>query len=200
MKKMWCCILGVFFLLLPIHVHAFDKVFVQGYYGQVADMSLQNFFESPGRTTDFKDANMLTLGCGGETLFWEDRFSLGGEVNGSYHWGYEHQEFGEVSVALFLRWYKFPWQTKILRSISVGDGLSYVTDYPEYEIDLGGGKGEDAMREHLLNYLFIELAFGISEQIDVFLRLHHRCTVWGFFGPPNPGGVTFPSLGVRYTF
>ncbi len=78
MKKMWCCILWFFFLLLPMYAHAFDKVFIQGYYGRVADMSLQNFFESPGRITDFEDANMLTLGCGGENFFWKDRFSLGG--------------------------------------------------------------------------------------------------------------------------
>nr|WP_321466918.1 hypothetical protein [uncultured Desulfobulbus sp.] len=124
----------------------------------------------------------------------------GGEINGSFHWGYDHQEFGEVSGALFLRWYAFPWQTKILRSISVGDGLSYVTDYPQYEIDFGGGTGKNVMKEKLLNCLFMEIAFGVSEQIDFFLRLHHRCTAWGFIGSPDDGGVTFPSLGFRYTF
>jgi hypothetical protein len=200
MKKMWCFILLSFALIFSVNSHAFDKVFIQGYYGRVADMSLQNFFESPGRITDFKDANMASFGCGGENLFWNDRFTLGGELNGSYHWGYKSQEFGEISAAFFLRWYKFPWQTKIFKSVSIGDGLSFVTDYPKYEIDFGGGKGENAMKEKWLNYLFIEVAFGVSDQFDFFLRLHHRCTAWGIVGSPDNGGVTFPSLGIRYTF
>jgi hypothetical protein len=200
MKKLWYFALLFFAMFPSMKSHAFDKTFIHGYYGQVADMSLQNFFESPGRVTDFKGAHMLSLGYGGENFYWDDRLSVGGELNGSYHWGYEHQELGEIAAALFLRWYKFPWQTRILKSITLGDGLSLVTDYPEYEIDLGGGKGINAMKEKWLNYLFIEVAFGVSERFDFFLRLHHRCTAWGFIGSPDDGGVTFPSLGLRYSF
>ncbi|MDD2465033.1 MAG: hypothetical protein PHI97_13635 [Desulfobulbus sp.] len=199
MKKRWYLAVLFFTSFSSGTGFAFDKVFFQGYYGQVADMSLQNVFQEPGRITDIKDAKMITLGCGGENLYWDDRFSVGGEVNASLHWGYEEQEFGEFSAAVFLRWYKFPWAWKFPNSITIGDGLSFVTDYPEYEIDFGGNRN-DPMREKWLNFLFIEVAFSVTEGTDIFVRLHHRCTAWGLIGSPDGGGVTFPSIGLRYSF
>ena len=134
MNKRWYLTLFFFTSFSWEPGFAFDKYFFQVYYGQVANMSLQNIFQEPGRTTDIKDGKMITFGGGGENLYWGDRFSLGGEANGSFHWGYEEQKFGEFSAAMFLRWYKFPWTWEIPKSISVGDGLSFVTNYPKYEI------------------------------------------------------------------
>ena len=199
MRKQWCLLMVLLGVFVAETGYPFDKTFIHGYYGQVADMSMRNMFSEPDRITDFQDGHMITLGYGVENMYWEDRFSFGGEVNGTYHWGYKHQELGEFSAALFVRWYKFPWAWKIPQSITIGDGLSYVTDYPQYELDFGGNESGQ-LKEKWLNFFFIEIAFGMTEKMDLFVRLHHRCTAWGLIGSPNEAGSTFPSLGLRYTF
>lgn len=198
MCKKFFFIVIFFILQLTNSSFAMDRYFLQGYGGRFADMSLEKFFTETERITHFKTASMLSLGAGFENYYFDKIISIGAEINSAYHWGYESQQFAEFSSALFIRLNKFPWSWKIPKSISVGDGISYATEYPAYEYDYGGTY-DNRLNEKLLNFLFIEAAFDITDDVELFARLHHRCVAWGAFGPP-PGGVTFPAIGLRYSF
>jgi hypothetical protein len=184
---------------MPTTALSLDKYFTQMYYSQFSDMALRKIFTNPDRIDNFKSAKMLTLGVGGENLYWKDRISLGAELNGSFHWGYDNQQFYELSTALFLRFNAFPWRKQLPTSITVGDGLSYTPTYPRYEYNYGASK-DAPLESRLLNFLFLELSVGVSRKIELFARLHHRCTAWGVFADQVNGGSNFPSIGLRYTF
>lgn len=200
MRRM-CLFFCVFFVLLGISqkTYAFDRVFAQVYAGQLVNMDLGNFLYDQKQLGKMKGGFMLTAGAGAESFVWKDHLAFGVEGNISYHWGYQNQEFPEFSAGIYLRLYN-PWSTRFLPSVAFGDGLSVTTQVPKYEKKYGTGNPDHPMDSEVLNFLFVDVELGRYEDVSLFYRVHHRCTVFGTIGSDLPGGINFHSMGLRYTF
>lgn len=174
-----------------------DKVFVQLYGSQFVDTNFSDIltFSDVGKT---KNAYMLVAGGGAEKFIWEDYLGLGVEANVGVHWGNRETHFYEFTAAPYLRWYQFPWRDTLATYITIGDGASYNTAHAQYERDYGSSHGK--LEARLLNYLFLELGVGATKHIDIYYRVHHRCSAWGTVGSDKSGGTNFHSIGFRYNF
>ena len=110
-----------------------------------------------------------------------------------------HDNVKEGNIYLIWRWTKFPWNNFLNTSLAIGDGLSYASHPPL--ADREPDKPEHDFSK-LLNYLMLELTLAapFKPQLQLVVRIHHRCTAWGTF-PKNPNaGSTNLGLGIRYYF
>lgn len=188
-----------FFSVFPQQSHAFDRVFLQAYGSQLVNMDAANFFYEQKQLTKMKGAFMFTVGVGAESFVWKEHLAFGVEGNAGYHWGYQNQSFWEFSTGIYLRLYN-PWSKRFFPSFAFGDGVSVTTEIPKYEVKYGTGDTKNPMQSEVLNFLFAEVEVGRYENVSLFYRLHHRCTVFGLIGADVSGGINFHSVGLRYTF
>lgn len=142
---------------------------------------------------------MVTAGLGAESFVWKRHLAFGVEGNYSYHWGYQNQNFSEFSTGIYLRLYN-PWSSRFFPSVAFGDGISVTTEVPKYEKKYGTADPKNPMDSNVLNFLFVDVELGRYEDVSLFYRIHHRCTVFGSIGAEVPGGINFHSVGLRYTF
>lgn len=177
----------------------FDRTFVHIYGSQLANMEMGDFLWAQRNLTKMQPEFMLTVGGGAEKNL-GGGFALGFEGNVSLHTGEEEPVFTEFSLGLTLRYY-LPWGPTVLPSIAVGDGLSFTSIVPDYERRFGTGDPQKPMDSPWLNFLFVELEVLRVDQLSLFYRVHHRCTIFGLIGDSGlPGGINFHSVGLRYTF
>ena len=104
---------------------------------------------------------------------------------------------GEVAVAPALRWSGFPWNGTLHTSVSAAPlGVSYTTSVSPLEL------GSDGKGSRLLNWLFLEVALSKPGQqsTEVFVRLHHRCTVYDLLNNYGANGEDFAVVGFRRRF
>ena len=104
---------------------------------------------------------------------------------------------GEVAVAPALRWSGFPWNGTMHTSISAAPlGISYTTSVSPLEL------GTQGQGSRLLNWLFLEVALSKPGQqsTEVFVRLHHRCTVYDLLNNYGANGEDFAVVGFRRRF
>ena len=104
---------------------------------------------------------------------------------------------GEVAVAPAVRWSGFPWNDTLHTSVSLAPlGLSYTTSVSPLEL------GQDGKGSRLLNWLFLEVAFSSPRQksTELFMGLHHRCTVFGLLNNHGANGEDFFVVGLRREF
>lgn len=177
-----------------------DRTFVHVYASQMANMDMGDFLYAQNNLTKVMQDYMVTVGFGGERHIWGG-FSLGAEANIGLHWGYERDDtpFTEVSAGLYLRYY-FPWSTTYVPSVTFGDGFSYTGVIANYEKRFGTGDLKERMESQWLNYLFVEVEMLNINDVSLFYRVHHRCTIFGLVGSDLPGGINFHSIGLRYSF
>lgn len=193
-------VLICFYVACPQNAHAFDRVFAQLYAGQLVNMDLGNFLYDQKQLGKMKGGFMLTAGAGAESFVWGQRLAFGFEGNVSYHWGYQNQNFGEFSTGIYLRLYN-PWSSRFFPSVAFGDGVSIATVVPKYEKKYGTADPKDhPMASEVLNFLFVDIEVGKFDNMTLFYRVHHRCTVFGSIGSELPGGINFHSVGLRYDF
>ena len=104
---------------------------------------------------------------------------------------------GEVAVAPALRWSGFPWNNMVHTSFSAAPiGISYTTSVSPLEL------GKDGKGSRILNWLFLEVALSRPEDksTEVFMRLHHRCSVYDLLNNYGANGEDFATVGVRRRF
>lgn len=190
---------GLLFGAQAQQAQAFDRVFVQAYASQLVNMDLGNFLYDQKQLGKMKGGFMVTGGIGAESFVWKKHLAFGVEGNASYHWGYQNQSFGEFSTGIYLRLYN-PWSTRFFPSVAFGDGVSVTTQIPKYEVKYGTGNDKHPMESEVLNFLFVDIEVGRYENVSLFYRVHHRCTVFGSIGSDVPGGINFHSIGLRYDF
>lgn len=112
------------------------------------------------------------------------------------------QQFGqaalqEVAVAPVARWSGFPWNEVLATSVRVGPlGISYTSEVSPLE---RGPQGEGAQT---LNFLVMELTLARPQDRanEVFVRLHHRCTIYDLINNYGANGEDFLALGWRRRF
>jgi len=112
------------------------------------------------------------------------------------------QQFGletlnEIAIAPVLRWSSFPWNKYLQTDLRAGPlGASYTTTVSPLE------RGTNGDGSHILNFLLIELAFSLPQhkENEVFMRLHHRCTIYDLLNNYGANGEDFVALGYREYF
>ena len=105
----------------------------------------------------------------------------------------QHLEMNGFLIARF-RPFSLPF------SVALGEGLSVSSRNPGLETwrkDILKLRLDEQRTSPLLNYLVLEMAFGLPfTESSVFFRIHHRSGVFGTYCPPTCGS-NFISYGVR---
>jgi len=191
-KSLFCLTVLAAVLFAAKGTAAEDKWFLSIYGGQVSDTA---FNEVIRFNTQFEDYYLAAVALGKELWFYRETLALEAEGQIVQHFkGKEHQEF---NAALILRWLPFPWDDTIDTSIAIGNGISYATRDPEFEIK----EADDNITSQTLYYLMLEIAFALpgESRWGVFTRVHHRSSVFGLidgvFAASN-----YVCAGIRYKF
>ncbi len=92
-------------------------------------------------------------------------------------------------------WRNFPWRRYISTTLSVGEGISYVSRVPFSEIR------QSDQSKKLLNFLVFEIGLGLPTYscLEVVIRLHHRSGAFGLYHANNTGSTAI-GLALRYRF
>jgi hypothetical protein len=136
-------------------------------------------------------------------LAYAERFHTFADGAAQWEWeGQVAQHFGdqthqELNALVVLRWNRFPWNDSLRTTAALGEGLSWATEVPPLEL---ASQGNDGATE-LLNYLLMELTFGLPDRKhwDFVLRVHHRSGIFGTFDGVS-GGSNVLGFGVKFTF
>jgi hypothetical protein len=148
-----------------------------------------------GRAT-FLNQNLVAL-TASKTVWRSDAFPLSLEIDGMIGHQYGVSTLGEVAIAPVLRWSSFPWKELLQTDVRLGPlGVSYTTTVSPLE------RGPDGNGSRTLNFLMIELAFSLpkKQSEEVFVRLHHRCTIYDLLNNYGANGEDFLALGYRHRF
>lgn len=189
-KTVWVC--GVVVLFYNCPVCAENQWFASLYVGQYSDTALNEIIRL---NTDFERSHVYVLSLGKE--LGDYKGVIGYEVEGQVAWHSGEQTHAEGNAAFTLRWLPFPWDRYLDTSFAFGNGLSYATSEPELEIR----EGDEQETNQLLYYILVELAFAVPqyESWDLFVRIHHRSSVFGVIDGITTGS-NFVGLGLRYRF
>jgi hypothetical protein len=144
----------------------------------------------------FKDQYLLAL-TSSKTLWRSASLPLALEIDGMVGLQLGQATVTEVAVAPVLRWSGFPWNHVLQTDVRLGPlGLSYTPYVSPLERD-SAGRGSQ-----FLNFLMIETAFSQpgNKHDEVFLRLHHRCTIYDLMNNYGANGEDFFGIGYRRYF
>ena len=145
---------------------------------------------------NFKDQYLLAL-TASKTLWRSATLPLALEIDGMVGQQFGLVAVSEVAVAPVLRWSGFPWNHVLQTDLRLGPlGLSYTPYVSPLERD-SAGRGSQ-----FLNFLMIETAFSQpgNKHDEVFLRLHHRCTIYDLMNNYGANGEDFFGIGYRRYF
>jgi len=183
-------------------VHAENRTSVSVYGGILTSQDSSDLLFGPTR---FVDQNLIAVSLIREFfsvgeltgVSWLKPLKLEGEGIVDYHWGTwpKRQEFVELIGALNLRWHHFPWNKWVVTTMAIGDGVSYSTDIPEYEVKINNKSTST------LNYLMFDVTFAHPNlpALALLLRWHHRSGIFGLIDNMH-GGSDFFTVGLKYTF
>jgi hypothetical protein len=144
----------------------------------------------------FKDQYLLAF-TASKTLWRSPTLPLSLEIDGMVGLQFGQATVTEVAVAPVLRWSGFPWNHVLQTDLRLGPlGLSYTPYVSPLE------RGSDGRGSQFLNFLMIETAFSRpgDKQHEVFLRLHHRCTIYDLLNDYGANGEDFFGIGYRRYF
>jgi len=145
---------------------------------------------------NFQNQYVLALNMT-KTVWRSQNWPMSIEVDGMLGQQFGQATLNEVAVAPVLRWSGFPWNHLLQTDLRVGPvGISYTTDVGPFE------RGTEGRGSRLLNFLLLELAFSRPQEKsrEVFVRLHHRCTVYDLINTYGANGEDFLVLGYRKHF
>jgi len=103
----------------------------------------------------------------------------------------------EIAGAPALRISGFPWHEVLRTDLRLAPlGVSYTSSVSPLELGAGGNGSQ------WLNFLFIELAVSLPKQdrLELFARLHHRCSIYDLINNYGANGQDFFTLGFRTRF
>ncbi|PID49890.1 MAG: hypothetical protein CR991_04390 [Proteobacteria bacterium] len=163
----------------------------------------------------FYDSTPIKALTGFRDSQFEDHYMFGLAVNreiwASANWpvsveleGVMAQQFGkadltELAVAPVLKWQPFA-SSSLLSGVQVRFapvGVSWLSKPSPME-------PQDKQNGRFLNYLVAELAVSTANkqlsESEIFVRLHHRCTVFELWGDNVKNGEDFLAVGYRHYF
>ena len=190
-KKFWLIILAVMCVSIG-SAEARGKWFFSIYGGQVSDTAFNEIIRFH---TKFEDYYLAALTLGKE--FWSYKEKIALEVEGQVVQHFEGKEHQEFNAALNLRWLAFPWDDYIDTSVAFGNGISYATRDPAFEIETA----DDNLTSQVLYYMMLEVVFGLGKESGwkVFTRIHHRSSVFGLIDGAFAAS-NYVCAGLRYRF
>jgi hypothetical protein len=144
----------------------------------------------------FKDQYLIAL-TSSKTLWRSPTLPLSLEIDGMVGLQFGQATVTEVAVAPVLRWSGFPWNHVLQTDLRLGPlGLSYTPYVSPLE------RGSDGRGSQFLNFLMIETAFSQpgNKHDELFLRLHHRCTIYDLLNDYGANGEDFFGIGYRRYF
>lgn len=227
MKTIWITITLVFLILLNSGL-CLENPFL-GVYGGAATRNRLN--ETPLlHDPNLQESYFAGVVFGSELYRRREKFSLewegqiiqhlGGKTfectcsackNPGYDWAEgrsyanrarQEQDHLELNALVTFRWRSFPWNSRVLTTMAIGDGLSWALEEPAIEKDYHAiNHGEDNPVSRLLNYMMLEITFASPghPELSFAFRIHHRSGIYGLFNDVN-GGSNFFALGLRYQF
>ena len=145
---------------------------------------------------NFQNQYILALNMT-KTVWRSQSLPLSLEVDGMVGQQFGQATLNEVAVAPVLRWSGFPWNHLLQTDLRVGPvGISYTTDVGPFE------RGTEGRGSRWLNFLLLELAVSRPQDKsrEVFVRLHHRCTVYDLINTYGANGEDFLVFGYRKHF
>lgn len=126
-----------------------------------------------------------------------DSLPMGLEIDAMLGWQGGVSTLSEVAIAPALRWSGFPWNKVLQTHVRLAPlGVSYTSKVSPLEV------GPDGRGSRVLNWLFIEAAFALPAERskEVFVRLHHRCTIYDLLNNFGANGEDFFAVGFRHRF
>ncbi len=142
--------------------------------------------------------NQYIVALTASTTVWRAAtYPLALEIDGMIGHQFGVATLQEFAIAPVLRWSGFPWNGVLPTSIRVGPvGYSHTTMVSPLE---KSASGEGARN---LNFLMMELTFSSpqSRAHEVFVRLHHRCTIYDLINNYGANGQDFLAIGYRRFF
>ena len=190
---------GLFTIILLLVIlmvessRADDSYFLSLYGGQASDTQ---FHAIARGILDYKDYYLVALALGKEIGMYKETvgIEIEGQVAKHIH-GSDHWEFNPL---LTLRWLPFPWDDTLDTSFAWGNGFSYATEAPAFEVK-ESSHGERTSQ--VLYYFMVEWVFAFPEisRWSIFSRIHHRSSVFGIYDGLMAGS-NYVTCGVRYFF
>lgn len=120
--------------------------------------------------------------------------NIAANINVTYHDDHGASHY-ELIPYLSFRWNNFPWTESVRTSISLGEGVSWISSISTRE------HRNSTDPQKLLNYLNFELTAALAAlpQIELVWRFHHRSGVFGLYRSNNSGS-TAAGVGLRWYF
>jgi hypothetical protein len=184
-------------LLLVISIveksDADDDYFLSLYSGQASDTQFNAIIRG---IVDYKDYYLVAGTLSKELGVYKDKIGIEAEgqivkhIIGQVHW--------EFNPVLTLRWLPFPWDDTIDTSFAWGNGISYATQEPVFEIEESSRTDETSQ---WLYYFMVEMAFVLPDKPNwsFFSRIHHRSSIFGVIDGLMTGS-NYVTFGIRYYF
>jgi hypothetical protein len=192
-RQRLCCLL-LAALALPASVFAEQGDRSMGAYaGKYYDTEPAGFTQGKA---NFLEHYLVAI-TAKKTVWRSESWPLSLEVDGMLGLQSGVATLGEVAVAPALRWSGFPWNGTLNTSVSLAPlGISYTTSISPLELG-SNGKGS-----RILNWLFLEVALSRpgEKSTEMFMRLHHRCSVYDLLNNYGANGEDFFALGFRRRF
>ncbi len=163
------------------------------YAGQYYDTEPAGFTQGKA---GFSDQYLLAL-TASKTLWRSPSLPLSVELDGMVGQQGGVASLTEIAVVPVLRWSGFPWNNTVQTDLRLGPlGLSHTSSVSPLE------RGSNGRGSQTLNFLLIELAFSrpARQADEVFVRLHHRCAIYGLLNDYGANGEDFLALGYRHRF
>lgn len=128
----------------------------------------------------------------------DSSFQLGWEAGLAKHYGL--QDITEFNLFYFIKYARIlPPKSFLNMDFTWGEGISYTFGKPVFDDDAFDDPQQT--KYEFLNYFLLDLDFYLRDKKDVhfFLRVHHRCGIYGLIAPVNVGS-SFLGYGFRYFF
>jgi hypothetical protein len=183
------------FLLMPAAAFCAESDWRIGWYGG------QYYNSEPAGillngNAKFLDQYLLAFNAN-KTVWRTDVLPVSLEIDGVIGQQFGVASVSEVAFAPVLRWSGFPWNEILHTGFGFAPfGVSYTVPVSPLE------RGKDGQGSQVLNFLLIELAFSLPEvkSKEVFVRLHHRCSIYDMLNNYGANGEDFLVLGYRRYF
>ena len=194
-RSLYCSVtLALFVGSVSLHAETRDHEYsVGGYIGQFYDSNPIKFLGGLGTTFENHYIGALTIS---KTLWQSETYPLAVEIEGDAAYQFGEFELGEFGIVPVIRWRGFPWNHYLPTTFRFGPiGLSWTTSVSPFEKTNKGGS-------QWLNFLIVDVGVSLlgHENNEVFLRLHHRCSMFESMNDYDTNGEDFLAIGFRHYF
>jgi len=183
------------FLIIPSSAYCEESGWsVGGYAGQYYNSEPAGLLTNQNAT--FLNQYLVAI-TASKSLWQAQALPLSLEIDGMLGYQFGTSSLAEVAVAPVLRWSSFPWKKLLQTDLRFGPfGYSYNSSIGPFE------RGTSGKGSRTLNFLLIEFDFSLPQikSKEVFIRLHHRCSIYDLLNDYGANGEDFLVFGYRRYF